>query len=72
MQRELFRLAGVRAVLRVEHRQACPYYLRAENFSILKALADRVETRADSMTAYLFDPGRRDLDRYVLLDAQDW
>ncbi len=56
----------------VEHRQAVPDYLRAENFAALRATVDRVETRVASMTDYLSTQLPGSVDRYVLLDAQDW
>jgi S-adenosylmethionine-diacylglycerol 3-amino-3-carboxypropyl transferase len=56
----------------VEHRQALPDYLRAENYDALRAAVDRVETRVASMTDYLATQLPASLDRYVLLDAQDW
>ncbi len=56
----------------VEHRQALPDYLRVENYDTLRASVDRVETRVASMTDYLSTQLPASLDRYVLLDAQDW
>lgn len=49
-----------------------PPYLRYENFDVLRARSSRVEVLNRSFTEYL--QGRPDgsLDRYVLLDAQDW
>jgi S-adenosylmethionine-diacylglycerol 3-amino-3-carboxypropyl transferase len=56
----------------LERRQAVPDYLRAENYPLLRRAADRVETRLASMTDYLAGQPARSVDRYVLLDAQDW
>jgi len=56
----------------VEHRQALPDYLRAENYETLRATVDRVEARVDSMTGFLASQLPVSVDRYVLLDAQDW
>jgi S-adenosylmethionine-diacylglycerol 3-amino-3-carboxypropyl transferase len=56
----------------LEHRQALPDYLRVENYPVLRETVDRVETRLDSMTDYLATRPDSSLDRYVLLDAQDW
>ncbi|MEJ0071517.1 MAG: DUF3419 family protein [Pseudomonadota bacterium] len=56
----------------LEHRQALPDYLRAENYPTLRATVDRVETRVDSMTSFLATQLPASVDRYVLLDAQDW
>ncbi len=49
-----------------------PPYLRSDHFDDIRARADRVEVLNRSFTEYL--QGRPDatLDRYVLLDAQDW
>jgi S-adenosylmethionine-diacylglycerol 3-amino-3-carboxypropyl transferase len=56
----------------LEHRQALPDYLRAENYDALRATVDRVETHIDSMTSFLATQLPASVDRYVLLDAQDW
>jgi len=56
----------------LERRQAVPDYLRAENYPLLRRAAERVETRLASMTDYLAGQPARSVDRYVLLDAQDW
>lgn len=55
-----------------EHRQAVPSYLRPENFTKLRANADRVETRLASVTDRLQAEPDESCDAYVLLDAQDW
>jgi len=49
-----------------------PPYLRSDHFEDIRARADRVDVLNRSFTEYL--QGRPDatLDRYVLLDAQDW
>jgi S-adenosylmethionine-diacylglycerol 3-amino-3-carboxypropyl transferase len=54
------------------NRQALPDYLRPENHAALRARARRVETRLASMTDFLATEPARSVDRYVLLDAQDW
>lgn len=56
----------------LEHRQALPEYLRADNYALLRSRADRVETHLASMTDFLAQEAPQSLDRYVLLDAQDW
>lgn len=53
-------------------RKALPEYLRAENFQALKAAAPRAEVLHDSLDTYLARQAERSLDRYVLLDSQDW
>ena len=49
-----------------------PPYLEARHFPALKARADRVEINHISFTKLLQGQPDRSLDRYVLLDAQDW
>jgi S-adenosylmethionine-diacylglycerol 3-amino-3-carboxypropyl transferase len=56
----------------VEHREAIPEYLREENYERLRERAHRVETRLAPMTEFLGGEPVRSVDRYVLLDAQDW
>ena len=56
----------------LEHRQAVPEYLRAENYDTLRSRAGRVEVRLASMTDYFGSQAPESIDRYVLLDAQDW
>lgn len=56
----------------LQHRQAVPEYLRAENYEMLRSRADRVDVRLASMTDYFGSQGAESNDRYVLLDAQDW
>ncbi len=49
-----------------------PPYLEARYFPALKARADRVEVNHISFTKLLQRQPSDSLDRYVLLDAQDW
>ena len=49
-----------------------PPYLRRGNFETVRARAERVEVLNRSLTEYLPDRPDRSLDRFVLLDAQDW
>jgi S-adenosylmethionine-diacylglycerol 3-amino-3-carboxypropyl transferase len=51
---------------------ALPPYLQRENFTKLRARADRVDFRQASITRLLADSPARSFDCYVLLDAQDW
>lgn len=55
-----------------QRRQAVPPYLAEDNFATLKTRASRIETHNILMTGYLANQADRSLDRYVLLDAQDW
>lgn len=49
-----------------------PPYLKQAHFESIRARADRVEVLNRSFTEYLKSRPDRSLDRYVLLDAQDW
>lgn len=49
-----------------------PPYLERAHFDTIRARADRVEVLNRSFAEYLRDRPNRSLDRYVLLDAQDW
>ena len=49
-----------------------PPYLKRAHFETIRARADRVEVLNRSFTEYLKSRPDRSLDRYVLLDAQDW
>lgn len=51
---------------------ALPPYLAAENFETVRAHAGRVAVRHMSFTDFLVAASHASLDRYVLLDAQDW
>ena len=49
-----------------------PPYLKRTHFETIRARADRVEVLNRSFTEYLRGQPDQSLDRYVLLDAQDW
>jgi S-adenosylmethionine-diacylglycerol 3-amino-3-carboxypropyl transferase len=49
-----------------------PPYLEKQNFEALRASADKVEMRHQSMTTFLEESGPGSIDCVVLLDAQDW
>ncbi len=49
-----------------------PPYLQAQHHAEMVARVDRVEVLHASVTDYLDGKGDGSLDRYVLLDAQDW
>lgn len=49
-----------------------PPYLRASHFDTIRARVPRVDVLNRSFTEYLQTRPDRSLDRYVLLDAQDW
>jgi S-adenosylmethionine-diacylglycerol 3-amino-3-carboxypropyl transferase len=51
---------------------ALPPYLEAANFAVMKERAGRVDVRLVNLTEHLSGQPERSLDRYVLLDAQDW
>ncbi len=49
-----------------------PPYLQRQNFDAIRDRADRVDVQQISMTTFLSGQPPCSLDRYVLLDAQDW
>jgi S-adenosylmethionine-diacylglycerol 3-amino-3-carboxypropyl transferase len=49
-----------------------PPYLQPDNFDAVRTRADRVQVLLTSMTAHLERQPPASVDRYVLLDAQDW
>ncbi|MFM9863612.1 MAG: DUF3419 family protein [Micropepsaceae bacterium] len=55
-----------------EDRGAVPAYLQEQTYKIVRERTGRVETHLASMTDYLAGLPVQSLDRYVLLDAQDW
>jgi S-adenosylmethionine-diacylglycerol 3-amino-3-carboxypropyl transferase len=55
-----------------KNRRAIPDYLRAEHFETIRDGVPRVETRLTTLTGYLKTCPDRSLNRFVLLDSQDW
>lgn len=49
-----------------------PPYLQPENFETVRDNAGRVDVHHISLTTHIARQPARSLDRYVLLDAQDW
>ena len=49
-----------------------PPYLKPENYAAVVQRADRVEVRHVNFGDYLASMADASLDRYILLDAQDW
>lgn len=49
-----------------------PPYLQREHHADIVARAERIEVRHTNFTDYLRTQGDATLDRYILLDAQDW
>lgn len=52
--------------------RALPPYLQAANWDAVRTRADRIEIRHANLTEHLRTLPAATLDRYVLLDAQDW
>jgi S-adenosylmethionine-diacylglycerol 3-amino-3-carboxypropyl transferase len=52
--------------------QPCPPYLHKDNFLALKARANRISVVQQNMIHFLGAEPAESLDRYSLLDAQDW
>ncbi len=50
----------------------CPPYLDKANFMAVKSRSSRVNVVHDNMIRFLSNESPESLDRYVLLDAQDW
>jgi S-adenosylmethionine-diacylglycerol 3-amino-3-carboxypropyl transferase len=55
-----------------EHRRAVPGYLKVENFPTLRQNFGRVNAHLTSMTGFLATLPANSLNRFVMLDAQDW
>lgn len=51
---------------------ALPPYLKRENFAVLQARAKGMQVLNASFTDHLRDCAEASVDRFVLLDAQDW
>lgn len=49
-----------------------PPYLERRNFSIIRQRADRIDVKQSSVTDVLAGMQPRSINRFVLLDAQDW
>jgi len=56
----------------LDRREAVPAYLRQENYAQLKARIAGVSVQHDSLVDYLRRQPAQSINRYVLLDAQDW
>jgi S-adenosylmethionine-diacylglycerol 3-amino-3-carboxypropyl transferase len=56
----------------LQKRRAVPPYLAEANYFPLRERLDRIELHHASMTDFLTKQPARSLNRYVLLDAQDW
>ncbi|MCA1404525.1 DUF3419 family protein [Ensifer sp. IC3342] len=54
------------------HEGELPAYLQVENHEAIRMHADRVEVHHASFTELLARKAASSVDRYVLLDAQDW
>jgi S-adenosylmethionine-diacylglycerol 3-amino-3-carboxypropyl transferase len=53
-------------------RGTLPPYLQPESFAAVSARAERVDIRLVTLTQHLARQPARSVDRFVLLDAQDW
>lgn len=56
----------------LESREAVPEYLKAENHAALKARLSSVSVSHASLLDFLKEQPAQSLNRFVLLDAQDW
>jgi S-adenosylmethionine-diacylglycerol 3-amino-3-carboxypropyl transferase len=55
-----------------DKRVAVPRYLEERHYDLLRSQLDKVRFEQTSVTDYLRTQENQSLDRYVLLDAQDW
>jgi S-adenosylmethionine:diacylglycerol 3-amino-3-carboxypropyl transferase len=55
-----------------KHEGSLPTYLRPENYLAIRDHVDRVTVHHASFTELLSNKAAESVDRYVLLDAQDW
>ena len=56
----------------VEHREAVPAYLQRETYELIRTRTEKVEVHHASLTDFLREQPAHSMQRYVLLDAQDW
>ena len=56
----------------LEAREAVPDYLKAENYAALKSRVSSVSVHHASLLDFLKEQPAQSIDRFVLLDAQDW
>jgi S-adenosylmethionine-diacylglycerol 3-amino-3-carboxypropyl transferase len=56
----------------VKERKAVPAYLRQETYELIRTRIDRVEIHRASIIDFLKDQPPQSINRFVLLDAQDW
>ncbi len=55
-----------------DKREAVPAYLRRDVYDVIRTRTDRVQIHHASLTDFLKEQPAHSLNRYVLLDAQDW
>ncbi len=53
------------------HRDACPSYLKEENFAKLKGLIDRLEINTNTVEGFLKSTPHK-INKFTLLDHMDW
>jgi S-adenosylmethionine-diacylglycerol 3-amino-3-carboxypropyl transferase len=56
----------------LEKREAVPAYLRRDTYDVIRTRTDRVSVHHASLTDFLAAQPAQSLNRYVLLDSQDW
>lgn len=56
----------------VENRTAVPAYLRADTYEAIRSRTSKVEVNHASLTDFLRRQNANSLNRFVLLDSQDW
>jgi len=55
-----------------EHARALPEYLKKDNYTVIKKGIPSIQTHVESLQSYLQRQPEGSLDRFVLLDSQDW
>ena len=56
----------------IQNREAVPAYLQRDTYDLIRSRTDRVEVHHASLIDFLKEQPAQSLNRFVLLDAQDW
>ncbi len=72
IQENYFAWQALRGRYDLEERKALPDYLKEENFEKVREGSEMVDTHIASLKEFLVKRPAASLDKYVLLDSQDW
>lgn len=72
IQENYFAWQALRGRYDTEQRQSIPDYLKEENFELLRERCSSVNTRIVSLNEFLVERPANSMDKFVLLDSQDW